>query len=68
MDKIPIIFIEMSEKMGKVVALGGFSMKSNVEIAKELGYMKFNPKTLNHGRKKPIIMSSAGVISILYFI
>ena len=32
--------------MGKVVALGGFSMKSNVEIAKELGYMKFNPKTL----------------------
>ncbi|HLD61132.1 MAG TPA: ribonuclease J, partial [Patescibacteria group bacterium] len=38
--------IEMSEKHGKVVALGGFSMKSNVEIAKELGYMKFNPKTL----------------------
>ncbi len=38
--------IEMSEKMGKVVALGGFSMKSNVDIAKELGYMKFSPKTL----------------------
>ncbi len=38
--------IEMSEKMGKVVALGGFSMKSNVEIAKELGYLKFSPKTL----------------------
>ncbi len=38
--------IETSEKHGKVVALGGFSMKSNVEIAKELGYMKFNPKTL----------------------
>jgi ribonuclease J len=38
--------IEMSERMGKIVALGGFSMKSNVEIAKELGYMKFNPKTL----------------------
>ncbi|MEK7625286.1 MAG: ribonuclease J, partial [Patescibacteria group bacterium] len=38
--------IEMSEKLGKVVALGGFSMKSNVEIAKELGYMKFNPKTI----------------------
>ncbi|OGH68769.1 MAG: hypothetical protein A2754_00160 [Candidatus Magasanikbacteria bacterium RIFCSPHIGHO2_01_FULL_47_8] len=38
--------IEISEKHGKVVALGGFSMKSNVEIAKELGYMKFNPKTL----------------------
>lgn len=38
--------IEISEKQGKVVALGGFSMKSNVEIAKELGYMKFSPKTL----------------------
>jgi ribonuclease J len=38
--------IETAEKHGKVVALGGFSMKSNVEIAKELGYMKFSPKTL----------------------
>lgn len=38
--------IENSEKLGKVVALSGFSMKSNVEIAKELGYMKFSPKTL----------------------
>ncbi|MDD2758069.1 MAG: ribonuclease J [Patescibacteria group bacterium] len=38
--------IEISEKQGKIVALDGFSMKSNVEIAKELGYMKFSPKTL----------------------
>ena len=38
--------IEISEKLGKVVALDGFSMKSNVEIAKELGYMKFSPKVL----------------------
>ena len=38
--------IEICEKNGKVVALGGFSMKSNVEIAKELGYIKFNPRTL----------------------
>jgi ribonuclease J len=38
--------IENSEKLGKVVALSGFSMKGNVEIAKELGYMKFSPKTL----------------------
>jgi len=38
--------IEISEKLGKVVALSGFSMKTNVEIAKELGYMKFAPKTL----------------------
>jgi ribonuclease J len=38
--------IEMCEKLGKVVALGGFSMRTNVEIAKELGYMQFNPKTI----------------------
>lgn len=38
--------IEISEKAGKVVALSGYSMKTNVEIAKELGYMKFSPKTL----------------------
>jgi len=38
--------IETSEKLGKVIALSGFSMKSNVEIAKELGYLKFSPKTL----------------------
>lgn len=38
--------IEICEKSGKVVALDGFSMKSNIEIAKELGYMKFHPKTL----------------------
>ncbi|TAN34033.1 ribonuclease J [Patescibacteria group bacterium] len=38
--------IEISEKLGKVVALDGFSMKSNVAIAKELNYMRFSPKTL----------------------
>ncbi len=38
--------IEISEKQGKVIALDGFSMKNNVAIAKELGYMKFSPKTL----------------------
>lgn len=38
--------IEVCESLGKVVALSGFSMKSNVEIAKELGYMKFSSKTL----------------------
>lgn len=38
--------IETAEKMGKVVALDGFSMKNNVAIAKELGYMKFSPKTM----------------------
>jgi ribonuclease J len=38
--------IEIAEKYGKVVALDGFSMKNNVAIAKELGYIKSNPKTL----------------------
>ncbi|HLC69904.1 MAG TPA: ribonuclease J [Patescibacteria group bacterium] len=38
--------IEVAEKYGKIVALDGFSMKSNIEIAKVLGYLKFNPKTL----------------------
>lgn len=38
--------IETAEKLGKVVALDGFSMKNNIAIAKELGYMKFSPKTL----------------------
>lgn len=37
--------VDIAERTGKVVALDGFSMKSNVEIAKELGYMKFNPRT-----------------------
>ena len=38
--------IESAERAGKVVAIEGYSMKNNIEIAKELGYMKFNPKTL----------------------
>jgi len=38
--------IETAEKLGKRVAIDGFSMKTNVDIAKQLGYIKFNPKTL----------------------
>lgn len=48
--------IEAAEKLGKVVALDGYSMKSNVAIAKELSYMKFSPKTLidlRHANKYP---------------
>ncbi len=37
--------IEISEKLGKKVALDGFSMKTNVEIAKELGFIKVSPHT-----------------------
>jgi ribonuclease J len=38
--------LEFSEKHGKLVALDGFSMKTNVEIAKELGFIKIAQKTL----------------------
>ncbi|OGL67068.1 hypothetical protein A2856_00425 [Candidatus Uhrbacteria bacterium RIFCSPHIGHO2_01_FULL_63_20] len=38
--------LEAAEKHGKKVALDGFSMKTNVEIAKELGFIKINLKTL----------------------
>jgi ribonuclease J len=38
--------IEYAESIGKKVALDGYSMKMNVEIAKELGYIKAHKKTL----------------------
>jgi ribonuclease J len=38
--------IETAEKIGKKVALGGYSMKVNVEIAKKLGYIKADKSTL----------------------
>lgn len=38
--------IEVSEKLGKKVAIEGYSMKTNVEIAKKLGYLEFNQHTL----------------------
>ena len=38
--------MEIAERYGKVVALDGYSMKNNVAIAKELGYIKVNPKTI----------------------
>ncbi|HPA25562.1 MAG TPA: ribonuclease J [bacterium] len=40
------VILEMAEKYGKKVALDGYSMKTNIEIAKKLGYIKFNLKTL----------------------
>ena len=33
--------IKIGEKLGRRIALGGFSMKSNIEIARRLGYVKF---------------------------
>ena len=38
--------IEIAERTGRVVALEGYSMKSNVEIAKELGFIKCKASTL----------------------
>jgi len=38
--------IEQAEKLGKKVALDGYSMKSNIEIAKHLGYIKTHKNTL----------------------
>lgn len=40
------VILEMAEKYGKLVALDGYSMKTNIEIAKKLGYIKFNLKNL----------------------
>ncbi|MBI5794162.1 ribonuclease J [Candidatus Uhrbacteria bacterium] len=38
--------IEASERLGKKVAIDGYSMKTNVEIAKVMGYIKCNQSTL----------------------
>ncbi len=38
--------LEYAEKIGKKVALDGYSMKMNVDIAKELGYVKMHKETL----------------------
>jgi len=38
--------IEFAESIDKKVALDGYSMKMNIEIAKELGYIKAHKKTL----------------------
>lgn len=38
--------IEISEKLGRKVALEGYSMKTNVEIARALGFIKAKDQTL----------------------
>jgi len=55
--------LEYAEKIGKKVALDGYSMKMNVEIAKELGYIKMHKETLvpianihNHPENKIIVI------------
>lgn len=39
-------FIEYAERLGKKVALEGYSMKMNIEVAKELGYLKVKNESL----------------------
>jgi len=38
--------VRIAEKLGRRVALSGYSMKSNVQIAQRLGYFKFNKETI----------------------
>lgn len=38
--------VELAEKYGRKVAVDGYSMRTNFEIAKELGYIKAHPSTL----------------------
>jgi len=38
--------LDAAEKLGKKVALDGYSMKVNVEMAKKLGYIKIKPDVL----------------------
>lgn len=38
--------IQIAEKLGKRIALDGFSMKTNIEIARELGYIKCKKETI----------------------
>ncbi|TAL20058.1 ribonuclease J [Patescibacteria group bacterium] len=38
--------IQIAQENGRKVAIDGFSMKTNVEIAKELGYIKIRPGTI----------------------
>ncbi len=44
-NRIQKIF-SLAEKFGRKIYLQGRSMNDNVEIAKQIGYMKFDPKTI----------------------
>jgi len=45
LSRVQKIF-EVAEKLGRKIYLQGRSMNDNVEIAHQIGYLKFNPKTL----------------------
>lgn len=55
--------VEVAEQLGKKVAVDGYSMKTNIEIAKKLGYIKARKGTLikideinNHPDNKLVIL------------
>ncbi|MBI2023209.1 ribonuclease J [Candidatus Giovannonibacteria bacterium] len=57
--------IQIAEKLGKKVAINGRSMKDNLEIARQLGYIKYKPGTLiqveelgQHKDEKILILST----------
>ena len=59
--------IKIAEKLGKKVAINGRSMKDNVQIAKDLGYMKFKKENViaveevnRHKDDKVMILSTGG--------
>ncbi|MBU1178304.1 ribonuclease J [Patescibacteria group bacterium] len=58
--------IMLAEKYGRKVAIQGYSMKSNVEIAKKLGYLKaqkgtlISPKEMKDLPKEKIIVACTG--------
>lgn len=60
-----IAIIEACEQLGKKVAVEGRAMKTNIEIAKELGYLKVNKTTFissedidNHPDNKIVILAT----------
>ncbi len=59
--------IKIAEKLGRKVAINGRSMKDNVQIAKDLGYMKFKKENViaveevsRHKDDKVMILSTGG--------
>jgi len=58
--------IAMAEKLGKKVALDGYSMKVNVEIARKFGYIKYQKNTvirvedIDHYPPKKVVVLCTG--------
>jgi len=59
--------IKIAEKLGRKVALSGYSMKSNIQIAQNLGYMKIQKGTIipleeiNKHRDEKLLLICTGV-------